>query len=92
MEGIAKIQVQVNQEHIQSVVNQKISEFLLPTLRMVDSKTLQKMYDMSPNELEEILVEPKVKIHERRKGERGKRRWFYPEVQNAIDEVINEKM
>lgn len=92
MEGIVKVEVQVNPEIIQSFVDQKISDFLIPTLRMVDSKVLQKMYGMSPNELEEILMEPKVKIHERRKGERGKRRWFFPEVQQAIDEVINEKM
>ncbi|MGN7479003.1 hypothetical protein ACTHOQ_14230 [Solibacillus silvestris] len=90
MGALATVEVQVNNEIIEKTVERKIDSYLTPTLRMVTEKHLCKMYSMSPNELAPLLFDAKVRIHERRKGERGKRRWFYPEVQQALDEVINE--
>lgn len=88
MEALAK--VEVNETVIEKAVDRKIDEYLTPALRMVTEKQLCKMYNMSPNDIAPLLFDSRVRIHERRKGERGKRRWFYPEVQQALDEVINE--
>lgn len=90
MDALAKVEVQVNEAIIEQTVERKIDAYLTPSLRMVTEKQLCKMYGMSPNELAPLLFDARVRIHERRKGERGKRRWFYPEVQQALDEVINE--
>jgi len=90
MNTLGTVEVQLDPQVLEKTVEKKIVEFLVPTLRMVDRPQLCKMYNMSPNEMELLLSEPRVRIHERRKGERGKRRWFYPEVQQALDEVINE--
>lgn len=90
MESLAKVEVQVNDDVIIQTVERKIDDHLIPALRMVNEKQLCKMYGMSPNELAPLLFDARVRIHERRKGARGKRRWFYPEVQKSLDEVINE--
>ncbi|MFF5994245.1 hypothetical protein AAGS61_05760 [Lysinibacillus sp. KU-BSD001] len=90
MEALAKVEVQVNDNVIIQTVERKIDDHLIPSLRMVTEKQLCKMYSMSQNELAPLLFDAKVRIYERRKGARGKRRWFYPEVQQALDEVINE--
>lgn len=90
MESLARVEVQVNEAIIEQTVERKIDAYLTPALRMVNEKQLCKMYDRSPNELAPLLSDSRVHIHMRRKGERGKKRWFYPEVQHALDEVINE--
>lgn len=92
MEAVAKVEFHVNDELVIQTIEKKVDDHLIPSLRMVTEKQLCKMYNMSPNELAPLLCEARVRIHERRKGERGKKRWFYPEVQLALDEVINEKM
>jgi len=95
MSTLGSVEIQIEDRTIERVLDkkldEKIDEKLVPSLRMVTEKRLCSMYSMSPNELAPLLAQPQVKIHERRKGERGKKRWFYPEVQYALDEVINEQ-
>ena len=92
MNNLGTVEVQFNATVIDQALDKKLDEHLVPKLRMVTEKQLCKMYNMSPNDIAPLLFDARVRVHERRKGERGKKRWFYPEVQHALDEIINETM
>lgn len=92
MNNLGTVEVQFNATVIDQALDKKLDEHLVPKLRMVTEKQLCKMYNMSPNDIAPLLFDARVRVHERRKGELGKKRWFYPEVQHALDEVINENM
>ncbi|WP_112181644.1 hypothetical protein [Paraliobacillus zengyii] len=86
----AQISVEVNEEEIKEYIQQKINQQLTDQLHFVDINRLVYMTSLSKRYLEdEFLHKPSVKLLERRKNERGKRIWLYPQVLEAIKSIMD---
>jgi phage pi2 protein 07 len=87
---IAEISVNVDNEEVRKIINQRLEESLHEVLFIWDIEQMAKRTCMSKSSLEnEILRDPRMKLLERRK-EKGKRYWFYEESKRVIREIMDE--
>ena len=85
----SQIQVEIDQKQIKEYVEQELSKQINQQLLLVDINKLAELTCMSVRYLEdEILHDPRVKIHERRKNR--KRWWLYNPTMEAIKNIIDE--
>ena len=85
----SQIQVEIDQKQIKEYVEQELSKQINQQLLLVDINKLAELTCMSVRYLEnEILHDPRVKLHERRKNR--KRWWLYDPTMEAIKNIIDE--
>ncbi|MFJ9462119.1 hypothetical protein [Viridibacillus arvi] len=88
---MAHVEIAVDQHEVKLQLENMLREFARPRLIMCDIDELKRLTCMSLSSLERhILHDPRVKQHERRVGERGKRYWIYEPIERAILEIIDE--
>jgi len=86
---LAKVKVELDQEQIQAYINEQIKKNVQQSLLLVDINRLAEITSMSPRYLEEeILSDPRVRLHERRKSR--KRWWLYEPTIEAIKTIVDE--
>ncbi|MGG0666728.1 hypothetical protein ABE042_21870 [Viridibacillus arvi] len=89
--NLAQIEIAVDKEMVQQSLDNIVRDYTRPRLLLCDIEELKRITCMSPSSLERhILHDPRVKQHERRVGERGKRYWIYEPIERAILEIIDE--
>lgn len=85
----SQIQVEIDRKLIKEYIEQELSKQIKQQLLLVDINKLAEITCMSVRYLEdEILHDPRVKIHERRKNR--KRWWLYEPTVEAIKNIIDE--
>ncbi|MDO6448123.1 hypothetical protein [Oceanobacillus profundus] len=85
----SQIQVEIDRKLIKEYIEQELSKQIKQQLLLVDINKLAEITCMSVRYLEdEILHDPRVKLHERRKNR--KRWWLYDPTVEAIKNIINE--
>lgn len=89
--NLAQIEIAVDKDMVQQSLDNLVRDYTRPRLLLSDIEELKRITCMSTSSLERhILHDPRVKQHERRVGERGKRYWIYEPVEKAILEIIDE--
>ena len=85
----SQIQVEIDRKLIKEYIEQELSKQIKQQLLLVDINKLAEITCMSVRYLEdEMLHDPRVKIHERRKNR--KRWWLYEPTVEAIKNIIDE--
>ncbi|MCM3396823.1 hypothetical protein M3638_03080 [Oceanobacillus profundus] len=85
----SQIQVEIDQKQIKEYIEQELSKQINQQLLLVDINKLAELTCMSVRYLEdEILHDPRVKLHERRKNR--KRWWLYDPTVEAIINIVDE--
>lgn len=85
----AEIKVDIDKEAVKDFVEKEIQKQINQQLLLVDINKLSTLTSMSFRYLEdEILCDPRVKMHERRKSR--KRWWLAQPTFKAIEEITNE--
>ncbi len=85
----AEINVAIDQKQVQEFIEEQLKKQINQQLLLVDINKLVEITCMSARYLEdEILSDPRVKIHERRKSR--KRWWLYEPTIEAIKNIIDE--
>lgn len=85
----AEVKVNIDEQAIREYIQQQLDKKINQQLLLVDINKLAELTCMSTRYLEdEIVRDPRVKIHERRKNR--KRWWIYEPTMKAILEIINE--
>lgn len=85
----SKISIQIDEKAIREFIEQKLQEQINQQLIFVDISKLAELTCMSVRYLEdEILCDPRVRIHERRKS---RKRWGLAQPTfDALIEITNE--
>lgn len=85
----AQLSVDIDQEQIKEIIEREIQKQINQQLLLVDINKLSEITCMSVRYLEdEILSDPRVKIHERKKSR--KRWWIYEPTIKAIINILDE--
>lgn len=85
----AQLQVNIDQKQVTKFIEQELQQQINQQLLLVDINKLAEITCMSVRYLEdEILCDPRVRIHERRKNR--KRWWLYKPTIKAIEEIMFE--
>ncbi len=85
----AQVQVSIDEKAVKEYIEQELQNQINQQLLLVDINKLAELTSMSPRYLEEeILRDPRVRIHERRKNR--KRWWLAQPTFKAIDEITSE--
>lgn len=88
--NIATVNVELDQKQLREYVNERIDENLKHHFLMIDINKFSELTCMSKSTLEnELLYDPRIKMHERKKG-KGKRYWLYEPTIAAVKEIIDE--
>lgn len=89
MTPTAQVQVKINEKEVRDFIERELQKQINQQLLLVDINKLSELTCMSPRYLEdEILTDPRVRIHERRKSR--KRWWIYEPTMKAIISIIDE--
>jgi len=84
-----KVSIEIDEKEIQKYIDKKLDKQINQQLLLVDINKLSELTCMSIRYLEdEILHDPRVKLHERRKNR--KRWWFAQPTFEAIKNIIDE--
>lgn len=87
--SLVKVDVVPDNEKIQEIINKHIGKNVKQSILFVDINRLEEITSMSKKFLEdEILTDPRVKAHERRKNR--KRWWLYEPTIEAIKDITDE--
>ena len=87
--AIAQIELKVDEQEVQNQIKQLIIEQARPQLLFWDIDDMTKLTPYGKTFLEEnILSDPRMKMLERRKGEKGKRVWPYEESSTVLKNII----
>lgn len=85
----AEIQIKIDQKQVREFLEKELQKQIHQQLLLVDINKLAELTCMSVRYLEdEILSDPRVKIHERRKNR--KRWWLAQPTFKAIDVITAE--
>lgn len=85
----AQVQIEVDQKQIRDFIEKELQKQINQQLLLVDVNKLAELTCMSVRYLEdEILTDPRVRIHERRKNR--KRWWLAEPTFKAIDTITAE--
>lgn len=85
----SKISIEIDEKAVQEFIEGQLQKQINQQLLLVDINKLAELTCMSIRYLEdEILNDPRVKIHERRKNR--KRWWLAQPTFNAIENIIDE--
>lgn len=85
----AEVSVNIDQKQIKDYIEKELQKQINQQLLLVDINKLAELTSMSVRYLEdEILSDPRVRIHERRKSR--KRWWLAQPTFQAIDEITYE--
>lgn len=85
----AQLLVDIDQVKIKEIIEREIQKQINQQLLLVDINKLAEITCMSVRYLEdEILCDPRVKIHERKKSR--KRWWLYEPTIKAIVNILDE--
>lgn len=85
----AEVKVNIDESAIKEYVERELQKQIHQQLLLVDINKLAELTSMSIRYLEdEILCDPRVRIHERRKNR--KRWWLAQPVFKAITNIIDE--
>lgn len=85
----AQVNVEIDQKQVKQIIEQELQKQIHQNLLFVDINKLAEITCMSVRYLEdEILCDPRVRIHERRKSR--KRWWLYEPTIKAIVEITDE--
>lgn len=86
---LAEIKVDIDEKAVRDFIQSQLSKQINQQLLLVDINKLAEITCMSIRYLEdEILSDPRVRIHERRK--QRKRWWLAQPTFKAIDEITSE--
>lgn len=89
MNIIAPVQVAVDQEYIEAKFIEEFKKQITAKKKLVTIEQLSEMYSMKRDALEEAFFQdPRIKLFERRRGERGKRYWIAEKVIPIMDEIV----
>lgn len=81
--------IQIDEKAVKEYIEEQLQKQVNQQLFLVDINKLSELTCMSIRYLEdEILSDPRVKIHERRKNR--KRWWLAEQTFKAIEEIIDE--
>lgn len=76
-------------EIINKEIKQQITNYVQRELILCDLAELERLCSMKRDTLEELFLnDPRVKLHERRRGPRGKRYWLYKPTIEAIEYIV----
>lgn len=85
----AEVTVNIDQRQVREFIEKELSKKINQQMLLVDINKLAEITCMSIRYLDdEILCDPRVRIHERRKNR--KRWWLYEPTAKAIDEITAE--
>ncbi len=85
----ADVTINIDQKQVREFIEKELQKQINQQLLLVDINKLSEITSMSVRYLEdEILPDPRVKIHERKK--RRKRWWLYEPTVKAIIEITDE--
>ncbi|MGN8647924.1 hypothetical protein ACTNEO_05215 [Gracilibacillus sp. HCP3S3_G5_1] len=85
----AEVSININEQSVKEFIEQELSKQVHQQLLFVDIKKLSEITCMSQRFLEEeILHDPRIRIHERRKNR--KRWWVAQPTFQAIEEIVSE--
>ncbi|MBU5594882.1 hypothetical protein KQI76_06865 [Amphibacillus sp. MSJ-3] len=85
----AQVNVEIDQKQVKQIIEQELQKQIHQNLLFVDINKLSEITCMSIRYLEdEILCDPRVRIHERRKSR--KRWWLYEPTIKAIVDITDE--
>lgn len=85
----AQVQVSIDQKQVREYIEQELQKQINQQLLLVDINKLSEITCMSVRYLEdEILRDPRVRIHERKKNR--KRWWLAQPTFKAIDDITSE--
>lgn len=85
----AQVNVEIDQEQVKQIIERELQKQIHQNLLFVDINKLAEITCMSIRYLEdEILCDPRVRIHERRKSR--KRWWLYEPTIKAIIDITDE--
>lgn len=83
------VQVEVNQEYIDTRFVEEFKKQITVKKKLLTIEQLSEIYSMKRDALEEAFFsDPRIKLFERRRGERGKRYWIAEKVIPIMDEII----
>ncbi|WP_025848727.1 hypothetical protein [Paenibacillus ehimensis] len=83
-----KINIEIDEKAIASFIERELQRQINQQLLLVDISKLSELTSMSVRYLEdEILPDPRVRIHERKKNR--KRWWLAQPTLKAIEEIVN---
>ncbi len=84
-----KVSIEIDEKSVQKYIEKQIQEQVHHQQLLIDINKLSEITCMSIRYLEdEILTDPRVKMHERRKNR--KRWWFYEPTIKAITNILDE--
>ncbi len=84
----AQVEIQVDEQQVREFIEQELKKQIHQNLLLVDINKLSEITCMSIRYLDdEILSDPRVKIHERRKNR--KRWWIYEPTIKAIISILD---
>ena len=85
----AQVQVSIDEKAVQKFIEGELQKQINQQLLLVDINKLAELTCMSVRYLEEeILRDPRVRIHERKKNR--KRWWLAQPTFKAIEEIVSE--
>jgi len=85
----AKVEIELDRNAVKEYIQKQLNDEIREVLWFVDIEKLSQLTCMSKRYLEdEILSDPRVKIHERKKNR--KRWWPAHPTFKAIDEITSE--
>lgn len=85
----AQVNIDIDQKQVREYIESELQKQINQQLLLVDVNKLSEITCMSVRYLEdEILTDPRVKLHERRKNR--KRWWFYEPTIEAIKNIVDE--
>lgn len=85
----AQVNIDIDQKQVREYIESELQKQINQQLLLVDVNKLSEITCMSIRYLEdEILADPRVKIHERKN--KRKRWWFYEPTIEAIKNIVNE--
>lgn len=85
----SKVSIQIDAKAVKDFIEEKLQKQINQQLLLVDVNKLSELTCMSVRYLEdEILCDPRVRIHERRKNR--KRWWLAQPTFKAIDDITSE--
>ncbi|UFT98131.1 hypothetical protein KO561_13055 [Radiobacillus kanasensis] len=84
-----KVSIEIDEKAVKEFIEQELSKQIHQQLLLVDINKLAELTCMSVRYLEdEILHDPRVRIHERRKNR--KRWWLAQPTFKAIEDILSE--
>ena len=85
-------QIHINEEYVKSEVARQITENLKGEMLFMDIEEMERITCMDRSFLtQRLLHDPRIIVHQRRYGPKGKRYWLYkPTIEAILDIVTNE--